>query len=422
MIQLTERLNQIFPASIFELNRGLTLIHQYLPATPVVVADIWVRAGAIAEPDEWTGIAHFLEHMVFKGSQRLGVGQFDQLIENYGGFTNAATSHDYAHFFLTTAAQYLSDALPHLAEILLHPSLPEEEFFKEREVILEELRSCTDDPDWIAFQSLCETLYQRHAYGRSILGSEAQLLSYTPHQLRCFHQTFYQPENITVVIVGGVKQEVAVSLVERSFSQFKVRSECPPYTAEAEPPLTSVRRTQIYLPRLEAARLSLAWMGPGVAQLPDAFGLDVLSVILASGRSSRLVRELREEKQWVLDISSDFSLQQDSSLFTISALLDPDYLEPVEEAICHQMAKLPTTLTTAEVGRAQRLLCNDYTFSTETPGQLAGLYGYYQTIAQAELSVTYAEQIAQLQVSDLQRLASQYLLSDRYAVTVLSPR
>ena len=89
----------VFPATIFELERGLTVIHQYIPATPVVVADVWVRAGAIAEPDEWSGMAHFLEHMVFKGSERIGTGLFDQIIENNGGFANAATSYDYAHFF-----------------------------------------------------------------------------------------------------------------------------------------------------------------------------------------------------------------------------------------------------------------------------------------------------------------------------------
>ena len=162
MTQLSERLRTAvgLPANIFELERGLTVIHQHIPATPVVVADVWVRAGAIAEPDEWSGMAHFLEHMIFKGSERIATGLFDQIIENNGGFTNAATSHDYAHFFITTAAQYLPETLPHLADILLHPAIPEAEFLREREVVLEEIRSCYDDPDWIAFHALCETLYQ----------------------------------------------------------------------------------------------------------------------------------------------------------------------------------------------------------------------------------------------------------------------
>ena len=422
LTQLAQRLDQsLLPASIFQLERGLTVIHQYLPATPVVVADIWVRAGAIAEPDQWSGMAHFLEHMVFKGSKRLGVGKFDQIVENCGGFTNAATSHDYAHFFLTTAAQYLPETLPHLADILLQPVIADEEFNREREVVREEIRSCYDDPDWIAFQGLCETIYQQHPYGRSILGNDAQLLGYSPQQMRCFHQTHYQPENVTVVIVGGVEQELALSLVSQSFTEFKVSSECPPHTIEAEPPLIDVRRTQMSLPNLEAARLLMGWVGPGVEHLQEAFGLDLLSVILASGCSSRLVQELREEKQWVLDINSHFSLQRDSSLFTVSVLLEPQYIEQVEATIRERIFELQTIVPSEELARSKRLLCNDYTFSTETPGQLAGLYGYYQTIAKAELSVAYPQQISQFQTSDLQQLATQYLSPERYATMVLTP-
>ena len=411
-----------FPAGVFHLDSGLTVIHQYLAATPVVVADVWVRAGAMAEPDSWTGMAHFLEHMIFKGTKRIPPGVFDQIIEHNGGMANAATSHDYAHFFLTTAAQYLADTLPYLAEILLQAEIPDEEFYRERDVVLEEIRGCYDDPDWLGFQALCESIYQRHPYGRSILGNESQLLEYSPNQMRCFHRTYYQPENMVVVIVGGVEQKEALDLVNKSFAEFSLRSECPSFTVEAEPPLIDVRRTQMYLPRIGQGRFSIGWIGPGVEQLQDGFGLDLLSVILAGGRTSRLVQELREEKQLVLDIHSSFSLQKDSSLFTISGWLDSKHLEEVEQIICHRLFQLQTTpIAEEELARAKRLLCHDYIFSTETPGQLAGLYGYYQSIASAELSLTYPTAIEKFSAWELQRLASQYLSPERYAITVIHP-
>ncbi|NJL84052.1 MAG: insulinase family protein [Chloroflexaceae bacterium] len=409
-------------AKVVRLPNGLTVIHQYLPASPVVVADVWVRAGAIAEPNEWAGMAHFLEHMIFKGSERLQTGWFDELIESRGGATNAATSHDYAHFFLTAAAPYLEETLPHLADILLRPSLPEAEFEREREVVLEELRACYDDPDWIGFQALSELIYQCHPYGRSVLGYEELLRFLTPQQMRCFHQTHYQPENMTVAIVGGVEEAPALELVQSAFSNFKVRSQCPPWTVEAEPPLVEVRRQQLHLPNLELARLTLAWVGPGVECLHDAFGLDLLAAILASGRSSRLVRELREEKGLVLDIGCDFSLQRDSSLFTLSAWLEPQLLETVEAILCDRLLEVQTQpIAPAELARAQRLLCNDYTFSTETASQLAGLYGYYETLAQAELAATYPWQIQQFSAQALQQLASRYLSPEHYGVTILKP-
>lgn len=411
-----------FPADVFRLANGLTVIHHYVPATPVVVVDVWVRAGAIAEPEAWAGMAHFLEHMIFKGTATLGMGEFDSIIESRGGVANAATSHDYAHFFVTTATQYLADTLPVLADLLLHAAIPDEEFYRERDVVLEEIRACYDNPDWLGFQALSESVYQCHPYGRSVLGTEAHLRTHSPQQMRCFHATHYQPENMTVVIVGGVEQELALNLVNQSFVNFAYRSECPAFAVEAEPPITEIRRQELYLPRLEQARLLMAWQGPGVEQLRDGYGLDLLSVVLGDGRSSRLVRELREELRLVHSVGSSFSLQRDSSLFTISACLDAEDVEQVEALICDRLLELQQTpLSQRELSRVQRSLCNDYIFSTEAPSQLAGLYGYYNTIATAEVAISYPHQIQTFKPSDLMYLAQQYLSPDHYAVTIVKP-
>jgi predicted Zn-dependent peptidase len=290
-------------------------------------------------------------------------------------------------------------------------------------VVLEEIRGSYDDPDWISFQTLCETIYQYHPYGRSVLGLEEQLLKYTPNQMRCFHKTFYQPENMTVVMVGGIKEKEALDLVQKYVSnQFALRSESPVAMVEAEPPLIGIRRSEIQIPRLEHSRLSMGWIGPGVDNLQDGFGLDLLSAILAGSSTSRLVQSLREEEHLVLDICSNFSLQQESSLLTVSAWLETEDLEEVEQKIGDRIRQLQNQpISDLELARFKRMLCNDYTFSTETPGQLAGLYGYYGTIAKVEHSVTYPSQIKRLQPVDIQRLAKQYLCADNYCVTVLRP-
>ena len=424
MQKLSPTINQTeFPANIFRLDNGLTIIHQHLCATPVVVADIWVKAGASSEPEQWSGMAHFLEHMIFKGSPTVATGEFDWAIENSGGMANAATSHDYAHFFLTTAASQLPHTLPYLANILLHASIPEDEFIRERSVVLEEIRSSCDDPDWVGFQALCQNIYKTHPYKRSILGEEELLMKHSPNQMRCFHRTHYQPENMTVVLVGGIEQESAISLVNESFSEFGVRSECPSHTIEAEPPLVEISRQELYLPRIEQARLTMAWLSVGAECLEDGIGLDLLSVILAGSRCSRLVTELREEKQLVLDICSDFSLQRDSSLFTIGAWLEPQNLDLVEKIICDRLQELrDKPVSEAELNRTRRLLYNDYIFSTETPGQLAGVYGYYNTIATVEQSIMYPKIVNSLSAEQLQRIANQYLSPERYAITILKPR
>ena len=116
----------MFPASVLRLDNGLTLVHQEIATTPVVVADVWVRAGATLEPKPWFGMAHFLEHMIFKGTATLAPGMFDHNIETRGGVSNAATSYDYAHYTLTTAASYLADTLPHLGELLINAAIPDD--------------------------------------------------------------------------------------------------------------------------------------------------------------------------------------------------------------------------------------------------------------------------------------------------------
>ncbi len=417
-------------ANMTRMSNGLTVIHQRTPATSVAAVDIWVKAGAVLEPDEWSGMAHFLEHMIFKGSSRIPPGAFDREVEYRGGVTNAATSYDYAHYFMTTASQYLEETLPYLADILLDAAIPDEEFDRERDVVMEDLRQSYDNPDCVAFQLLTEMVYQSHPYGRPILGWEETLLNHSPTSMRAFHHTHYQPENMTVVVVGDISQDRALQLVDRTFQVFPARSYCSLSIQEAEPPITRIRRQELEMPRLEQARLMMAWLGPGIdsplqtldEKLQAAYGLDLLSVLLAEGRTSRLVWELREDRNLVQAISSSFSLQKDSGLFTITAWLETENLERVEAIICDRLSELASVpVSEAELNRCKRLLCNDYAFSTETPGQLAGLYGYYSVLACPSIVPSYPQRIQAIRPEDIQRLASQYLSPYHYAVTVVRP-
>ncbi len=434
------------PATVHRLDRGLTLIHHHLPATGVAAIDVWVNAGSIVEPDEWSGMAHFLEHMIFKGTSKIAPGEFDQAIENRGGMTNAATSYDYAHFYITTASKDFAETLPYLGELLLNAAIPNDEFEREREVVLEEISQTYDNLDSIAFQALSELVYQRHPYGRPILGTEESLMPRSADDMRAFHRSHYQPENMTIVITGDIDLAEAKHQVDQAFHSFPDPLPCPRHEAEAEPPITSIRREELYLPRLEQARLLMAWIAPGVEPLTaqdqtdeplpwkrvarsnqqdplrSACGLDLLSAVLGAGRTSRLIQELREERQLVQEIDCSFSLQRDSSLFTIAAWLDPQDLERVEALICDRLSLLMNTpISQAELDRAKRLLCNDYAFSTETPGQLAGLYGYYHSLAQIEAAIAYPHWIQSFTAEDLRDLASHYLSPYHYAVIVVKP-
>lgn len=411
-----------FAARVVQLDNGLTVIHQQIDATPMVVADVWVKAGAIAEPAAWSGMAHFLEHMIFKGSEHLLPGQFDYAIESRGGVSNAATSHDYAHFFISVAAEQLKDTLPYLADLLLHAAIPADEFARERQVVLEEIRQAEDDPDWLGFQAMSAQVYRNHPYGRSVLGQAAGLNQRFPEEMRQFHRAHYQPQNMTVVIVGGIALEPTLEIVETAFRPFAQRLDCPQDAAVPPPRLNGISREILRLPRLEQGRLTMAWLGPGIDQLPQSYGLDLISVLLSEGRTSRLVRHLREETQQVQDIGTCFSLQRDCSLFSLQAWLAPNQIDAVEAYVLETLSNLATTpVSEAELTRAKRLLCNDYAFSTETPGQLAGLYGYYGILGDPRVCVQYPRQIQAINPGDVQRLAADLLSPEHYVATVLQP-
>ena len=411
-----------FPASVIPLDNGLTVIHQEIAATPVVVVDVWIKAGARYEPKAWTGMAHFLEHMVFKGTEQILPGMFDAAIENRGGLTNAATSHDYAHFYMTVAADDLPHALPYLADLLLHAAIPADEFVRERHVVIEEIHQSWDDPDWIGFQTLSEMIYGDHPYGRSVLGSPEMLQERSPEEMRQFHRAYYQPENMQVVITGGISLDRVLELVQRTFRAFPQRVSYPTVGPTSSPRLCTNPRNTLALPRLEHGRLVMAWLAPGIDDLASACGLDILATVLAEGRMSRLVRELREDRQWVDEIASSFSVQQDCSLFVLSAWLTPKHIQEVEQVICDRIASLATIpITTAELERAQRVLCNDYAFSMETPGQLAGLYGYYGTLAKPELSLAYPDYVRAYSTEQLMPLAEQYLSPHHCGTLALTP-
>ena len=402
---------------LIHLSNGLKIIHQEISTTPVVVADVWLNTGVTSEPDLWSGMSHFLEHMIFKGSRNILPGEFDYAIESKGGFANAATSYDYTHFFLTMASQYLPETLPYLGEILLQAEIPDDQFYLEREVVLEEIRCSYDDYDWVGLQAINNLIYQQHPYGKSVLGDENLLLKNTPNQMRCYHKAHYQPENINIVLVGNIKRDQAISLVEKNFSNFSVRSECPSVNFDSEPPMVEVRRQELFLPRLEQSRLIMGWMGPGIGDLKGAIALDMLSIILACGRTSRLVKQLREELNLVLDICCQFSLQKHSSLFTICAYLDGDNINQVENLIRKEIHNLQIKpVSQQELDNCKRGLCHDYIFSTETPEQLAGLYGYYQILGDASLAKQYIQLLTSLSAEKLQSYACQYLSSEYYSI------
>ena len=426
-------------AAWLKLGNGITLIHQEIPTVSVASVDIWIGAGAVHDPQDCLGMAHFLEHMVFKGTRAIAVGEFDRAIESAGGMSNAATSLDYTHYTLTVDARRFQVTLPYLAQILLHAQLDAEELEKERLVVLEELRQFNDDPDCLAYQNLLQTAYGEHSYSRSVLGDQASVQRISAEQMRNFHRQYYRPDNMTIAIAGAVSQEEAIRVIDAAFCDDPFTrpnifintfsnnginaNHDQPKLADAVIP--TLRRHQSQSPLVQQARLHMAWMGASVANVQEAIALELLSVILTEGRSACLVQDL-VESGLVQDVCSSFAMQQSASLFTISAYLEADDLELVESKIMQQLANLrEQPISLAELNKAKRSLCNHFTFALESPSQLANFLGYHALLGCEDLCKNWANAygaiVRQTQLEDLQDLVKKYFSPEHRVVTSLIP-
>lgn len=418
------------PALRQTLANGLTVILHPIPLTDAVTVDIWVRTGGQDELDQVLGISHFLEHMVFKGSERLAPGALDQAIEGRGGITNAATGQDYTHYFITVAASDLADSLPYLTEVVTQPAIPDQEFDRERQVVLEEMRRAGDSPDYLAHQTLMAQLFGDHPYSRPVLGTAETVGSLTPGQMRAYHRQRYSPEQLTVVVAGSMDVDQTLALVTEQLGHLPRAEQTPAVETPHLQPVVGIRRSDNTHPRIEQARLLMAWPTVSVRDWDVACGLDLIAAVLAEGRSSRLVRLLREQRGWVRGVAAGSIVQQSAGFFSVSAHLDPVHLEGVEQAIVMAVQDLHRQMISEEeLQRSRRMLVNEFVFSTESPSQLASFLGYYDLVgswigqpgAGLDLAHEYLRQVQSLTATELQTLARQYLDPDNYVVTTLRP-
>lgn len=412
--------------TIKTLPNGLTIVAEQMPVEAVNL-NVWINIGSAVESDDINGMAHFLEHMVFKGTPRLQSGEFERLIEQRGAVTNAATSHDYTHYYITTAPQDFAQLAPLQLDVVLNASIPDEAFERERSVILEEIRRSEDNPQRRTFRRAIETTFEQLPYRRQVLGPTAVIEQLKAQQMRDFHRKWYQPQSITAVAVGNLPVEELIEIVADGFTQAGVGTQeaekILPLTVAPESPFTEIVRRDYVDETLQQARLVMVWRVPGMTQLDETYALDVLAVILGQGRMSRLVRDLREERQLVTHIGVSNMTQRLQGVFYISAQLPEENLAEVEAAIAQHIRKFQTELVAeTDIARIRTQVANRFIFGNEKPSDRTGLYGYYQSqVGDLTPALNYPSRIQALDAVDLQNAAQQYLSADAYGIVTIKP-
>jgi predicted Zn-dependent peptidase len=410
--------------TLHHLPNGLTIIAEQMPIDAVNL-NVWVKTGSAMESDAINGMAHFLEHMIFKGTQKLISGEFERRIEERGAVTNAATSQDYTHYYTTTAPKDFAELAPLQIDVVCNPSIPDDAFERERLVVLEEIRRSEDNPRRRISRHVMETAFDSLPYRRPVLGPEAVVAQVKPQQMRDFHAHWYQPQSITAVAVGNLPVEELVEIIAEEFSKNyqQTTNKLTLIAAIPEPAFTEIVRREVVDETLQQARLVMMWRVPGLMELDETYALDVLAGILGHGRTSRLVRDLREERGLVSSISVSNMSNLLQCVFSISAKSDVENLAVVEAGIIQHLRTLQTEFVKeSEIARVQQRVANRFIFGNETPSDRAGLYGYYQSlIGDLEPAFNYPQYIQAQAATDLIQAAKDYLSPDAYGVVVIKP-
>lgn len=411
---------------IRKLDNGLTIIAEQMPVEAVNL-NVWVNVGSAKESNEINGMAHFLEHMVFKGTPNLEIGEFEYLIEERGAVTNAATSQDYTHYYITTAPKDFAELAPLQLDVVLNPSLENEAFEREKLVVLEEIRRAEDSPSRRSFYRSMETCFDTLPYRRPVLGPASVIENLRSPQMRDFHGAWYQPNSMTAAVVGNLPVEELIEIVTRSFEQHYTsrpvspKNSTPSVTPEA--PFTEIIRHEYTDESLQQARLIMTWRVPGMENLDQTYALDILAVILGQGKVARLFRELREEKGLVNQIGVSNMTQTHQGVFYISATLPTENIEAVEKAIAQQLRTIQTELIAAkDIERIRTQVANRFVFANERPSDRANLYGYYYSQLQdLAPALNYPQLIQAVSAQDLQASAQKYLNPDAYGMVIMKP-
>jgi zinc protease len=405
---------------IERLANGLTVCLVHNPQAPIVTSALFYRVGTRDEPAGHGGVAHFLEHMMFKGSSLYGPGEIDRRTQALGGVNNAFTSHDATGYYFNFASDRWAEALRIEADRMSGLTLDPEQVASERQVILEEIAMYDSEP-WEALETEVQArLFPGHPYGRPVLGTREELLATGGEELAGFHRRFYRPDNAVLVVAGdlrgsaGSAQDDALAQVERALGGLPAGA-APRLEVTPPAPLSGLERVERR--KGEVARLMISVpVPPGDHR--DHPALKLMVTLLAGGRASLLHRALVDEGQLCSWVSADVSSSLDASQITVAAEVVPD-IEParVEEKLLALLAKAVAEPPSAEeMERAKQIATADWVFGHEKVHQQALAAGLALTLFHLGHLEEHLRDLLDTGTDRLLDVASRYLRPERGGV------
>jgi zinc protease len=401
------------------LPNGTRVIVQEHRASDVVALQLWVRAGGRDEAASELGLAHYLEHMLFKGTTSRPTGFIDREVEGVGGRMNAGTSLDYTYYHMVLPAARAGAGIDLLADISVNASLETAVLDAEKRVVLEEMRLSEDNPRRFLARRLQEALFDGHPYGRPVLGTPELVHGLTRETLLAFYRRLYTPEALTLVVVGAVDPAEVVERARRGLGRTP-RSGGSPLPAPIAPTL---RPRQIELPRPGTqAYLGMGWHAPRIDHA-DVAAVDLLVTILGQTRTARLTRTLRDELGLVSWVGSAYWAMEAAGALSVTAQMDPANLERVEGEVRREIGRIRDQgVTEVERRRAITVAEAQHEFGNETAEGRARALGRAETVWRLEDELAYLDRVRTVTREQIQTAAQRYLDPARYVRVTFVPR
>ncbi len=406
---------------LFKLPNGHTIIIEELPQNKVVTVDTWVKTGSINENDKNNGISHFLEHLMFKGTKNHKAGEFEKLLDKKGALYNAATSKDFTHFYITTSSDNLKEAMDLHFDMLLNPAFPKDEIEKEKKVVIEEISRSNDDPGTTLYKNFTQMLIKNHPYRYETIGKKEIIESTTRDDITTYYNKFYVPQNFVTVIAGNVKSKDILAIIN---DEFKSKTFAPykKITYKKEPAPRSPQE-KIARGDYSTGYLLMGFSGVDFANQKDNMALDVASMVLGDGRSSRLYQNIKEKQNLATSISSSHSSSKDMSVFYVSANFEPQSYDKLKQSINSEIARLRTeNITEAEFQKAVNMVERDFIYANESTEDITTSIGYTMTIGdKLEYYTRYLCELKKLTPDDVRKAANKYLDPNKVVISALLP-
>ena len=344
--------------------------------SPLICIDIWCKAGSSFDDIDKNGTAHFLEHMIFKGTNNIKPGEFDNKIETLGGLSNASTGYDDSHYYVVIPHNNFKESLALLTNLVFFPKIDIEEFDLEKSVIIEEIKQQNDQPDEKLFNYFLSRVWLDHQYGKAILGTEESINSLDKYDLEKFHSNYYHKDNICYAIAGNLSNDIYKIFDDSQFKYFNNQNETHLKISNSNA-VTRVGREEKTFKNIELSRIFISWRIPSLKNSKIILGFEILASILSEGRNSRLVRSLKEENNLVESVFVELQVGELGSLLVVEACCVKNQLKNVEDKINQIINDLldHKNLSINELIKAINIVKSNYVFNLETSSQLTSFFG-----------------------------------------------